>query len=275
VSRRVAQLCTRLGVSNIRLVKKIEQTINSIQPIVSKYDDEVFQDVSSSLALFAWSHMQPGEAPTLDFLVSKKTESRFGIDSDETLTPQEAAWNALLNDYGYIWTDKLDVALIEGVMNGYFDPAAIEQLAKEFHDKIEVRKVGNKFEEAWRLYHDSFEDNQDAVLDAILDSFKSSFHQITPLNLDGTVRLMKKLGREKQAAEIIALYVGQRNERREFFDLSANLFFDTGADPDVAEAFRIRAATLKPKREVTEPPRDCRRPFCLSHAATAASVIMA
>jgi hypothetical protein len=250
VSQRVADLCTDLGISNIRVIKRIERVVRAIQPMLANYDEEVFRQATLSLVLFCWSHDQPGEAPTLEFLTTKKAKRVYGLQKNENLPDNEAAWNALLESYGFRWADDFDVVLIKGVRNGFFDPAEIDKHARELHEKAIATKADGSFEDAWRLYHDSFADNQDQVLDAIYASFMKNYRYITPLNLNGTVTLFKKLGRLDQAHEIIKQYVENRAEGRRFFDLEHYAFSSDITDPDIKKAFNEKCAKLKYKRDV-------------------------
>jgi hypothetical protein len=62
---------------------------------------------------------------------------------------QEAAWNSLLDAYGYMWTDDLDLVLIEGVAAGYFDPERLKAAAHALNEKVIATKVDGSFEEVW------------------------------------------------------------------------------------------------------------------------------
>ncbi len=250
VSLRIAELCTLLGISNIRVIKKIERMVLAIQPLLAEFDEAVFRKASSSLALFCWSHDQPGEAPTLEFLITKKAKHVFGLQQNEVLPENEAAWSALLEAYGYTWTDDFDLALIDGVKYGYFDPAQIAKRAQELHDRVMGTKGLGSFEDAWSLYHDSFADNQNEVLDDIYTSFMSNFKYITPVNLNGTVTLFKALGRQAQAIEMLNHYVNNRIEPRSFFDLEEIPFSDHITDPDVKQAFGEKYAALEERLDL-------------------------
>jgi hypothetical protein len=118
------------------------------------------------------------------------------------------------------------------------------------HEKVVAGKAGGSFESAWRLYHDTFANNQQQVLDGIYDAFMRNFQYITPTNLAGTVGLFKDLGREDQARKMIRHYVENRNEDRELFDLDANPFGGDIRDPDIRAAFAEKCAQLEPGRDV-------------------------
>ncbi len=247
VGQRTAELCASLGISNIRVIRKIEYYIQAIRPLVAEFDEVVFRQVTVSLALFGWSHCQPGEAPTLEFLTTEKAKSAFGLQEKENLSAKEAAWNALLDAYGYIWTDDFDLVLIEGVRNGYFDPVKVKKHAKELHEQVLATKADGSFKEAWSIYHNSFADNQGDVLDTLYASFMKNFRYITTLNLNGIVGLFKDLGRKDQAIEMIKHYVENRAEDRGFYNLEEHPFHGRITDPDIEEAFKAKWDKLEYK----------------------------
>ena len=251
VSRRTAELSTSLGISNIRVIRKIEHYIHAIRPLLEGFDDDVFARASASLALFGWSHYQPGEAPTLEFLTAKYVKNIFGRKKEADIPPNEAAWTALLDAYGYSSTDEFDLVLLKGIQDGYFDPAEIEKHAREINEKILATKATGSFEAAWRNYHDSFADNKDEVLDVLHESFMKSFNYVTPRDLDATVCLFKELGRPNQAIEMIKHYVENREEGREFFDPEQYNLMGDITDPDVKEAFKSKSDKLETKRDVS------------------------
>ncbi|WP_341858133.1 hypothetical protein [Sinorhizobium medicae] len=78
---------------------------------------------------------------------------------------------SLLEAYGYTWTDDLDLVLMDGVCAGYFDPERVKNAAQRVHERVVATKADGSFEDAWRRYHDSFDNNQDEVLDEIRQSF--------------------------------------------------------------------------------------------------------
>lgn len=247
-SRQIADNCALLGISNIRVIQKIHRVVRAIAPMLSAYDDEVLQQVIRALALFCWSHYQPGEAPTIQYLTTKKAKDVFGLGKDANLTPKESAWNALLDAYGYVWTDEFDLVLIDGVQNGYFDPEKIETCAQNLQDKVRADRAEGSFSQAWRKYHDSFANDKDDVLDELYASFMVNFQYITPLNLNGTVMLFKELGRSQQATEMVQHYVNNRDEPREFFDLNEYSFEIT--DQEVVDAFRRKWAEMEESRDI-------------------------
>lgn len=171
--------------------------------------------------------------------------SRLRVDGNEPVSEREAAWNALLDTCRFSGMDEFDRSLLGGVQNGYFDPALVKERASKIDEGIKASKLDNSFFDAWRMFHDSFDDNQEDVLDAIYRAFRKGVQRISPLNLNGTVALFKALGRPGQATEMINHYVASQSEDRRLFDLRHNLFAGEVTDPDVVLAFREKYATFK------------------------------
>lgn len=243
-SQLIGENCIALGISNIRVIKKIERFVRIVQPLLATFNENIFCQAVRSLTLLMWSKYQPGSAPPLDYLRAKKERDYFGLTSAEDIPAEEAAWNALLDAYSFTWMDEFDFALLKGVENGYFDPEQIKKCATELDRKIELQKQGGSFEDAWRTFHDSFHDNQDEVLDTIYASFKNSVQSITPLNLNGSVTLFKDLGRKQQAEDMIEFYVDERKEESEFWDLDKYAFAEDVTDPDIVKAFNDKLETF-------------------------------
>lgn len=251
LSRAIVERCNALAISNIRVIKKIEHLARIAEPLLLKYGQSVLTQAISTLALFGYAHAQPGEAPSVEFLTTKKLESSFTLEDVKNANEQEAAWNALLDDYGYTWTDEFDLALADGVKNGYFNPERIAKYAEPLHEKALAQEAEGSFTDAWRGFHDSFADDGDRVLDGIYASFMKNYKYITPGNLAGTIGVFKELGRSKQAAEMLQEYMNNRREDREFFDLDEYPFRDSITDQDVIDAFRAKRETLEPTRDVS------------------------
>jgi hypothetical protein len=245
VNRMLAEYCIKLGISNIRVIKKIERSLHQIEPMLATFDKEVLRQVVHSLALLGWSAYEPTKAPPLDFLERKNTIDFASVATKKPISPQEAAWNALLLAYQFSSMDEFDRALLSGIREGFFDPTLIKKEASNLNDKIEAGNLDASFHAAWDMYHDSFDDNQGAVLDAMYDSFFRAVQYITPLNMNSTVALFKVLGRAGQAAEMIAHYVESRGEQREIFDLRNYPFAGEVSDADVIQAFDAKYATFK------------------------------
>jgi hypothetical protein len=187
----------------------------------------------------------------LDFVVHKRGKGLYGTSPEHDLTEDEKVLDALLDGYGFQMADEFDLILLEGIRSGYFDERRLLDSAARLNEKVKAMSSEKSLEAGWRLYHDSFDDNETEVVDALIVTFQEHVKFVTPVNLDGTVRLLKDLG-GYDTNELIEYYMSERNESREFFDLSESPFGDSVLDEDVRKAFAKKLATFKDHRWVTD-----------------------
>ena len=244
-SKLLAECCIRLGISNIRVIMKIERSILRVRPIVAEFDDQVLRQAVQSLALLGWSTHEPSRAPSIEYLRRRSEISFPDAEEKNPIPDKEAAWNALLIAYEFGSMDEFDLALFEGIQNGFFDTARVKKAASELNNKIKAGNLDASFTSAWRMYHDSFDDNQEEVLDAMYKSFVNAIQYITPMNLSSTITLFKKLGRKEQASNMLKRYVDVHSAEPEIFNLGNQPFSDRVSDPDVVEAFKEKYAASK------------------------------
>ena len=246
---------TALGITNIRVIKKIEYLCLRLHDLLQKFDPGVFRQAVQTAALFGWCHYQPDDtAPPLDFVTAydQSYAGYFKQHGKPEPSAEEKAWAALIADYGFTNVDEFDLTILRGIQAGYFDREEIDASAQKLNNEIEFRNRDNSFQEAWDLYHGSFEPNADEVLDKMADAFRRSIETISPVNLAGTVSLFKDLGREDQAKELLQFYMDQRLEGRDFFDLGESPFGGDVRDPDVREAFGQKLATFDERQNPVE-----------------------
>jgi hypothetical protein len=244
----LAECCVALGICNIRLIKKVERAIRRIESLLQTYDASVFEYAVRSLVLFGWSVYDPKRAPALDYLTARTAEKLYA--PGKPVTQNEAAWNALLNDYGVSLFNQFDFELLDGVRSGFFDPDRIKPHAVELDQRIRHQKDEAMWSDAWRLYRDSFDDNLDEVIEAMTAVFEKTQHRMSGLDLSAIVSLFKELGRQQLAQDLIRKYVDGRDRLE-----ALNLHYYAGgrvADPDVVLAFSAKSETLRDEHNLAK-----------------------
>jgi hypothetical protein len=232
----ITHCCVILCIANIRLIKKIERAVQQVIPFLNSFHAKVTDQAIQSLVLFAWSLYEPQRAPTPEFLGDRATY--IVREKRDQIGPREAAWNALLDTYGFLAMDEFDSALLAGLRNGYFDQAIIRRHATVLDGTLQNAEARDSIEEAWKRYHDSFDDDQEQTLDAIYSAFVATIRHIDVLNFSQTVAFFKELGRPEQAAEMLEAYVAAHKGNPAVFDIENYPFRDRITDPDVIHAFQ-------------------------------------
>jgi len=225
-----------LGVSNIRIIKKIERLALRAAPWFETMHPRVLHQAVHSLALLGWSFYAKEEAPNLEFLLEKRGKV-FDLGDGPDIPEQEKRWNDILDRYEFGTADDFDLALLNGVRRGFFDRANLLDEAKKLNDMFEAADGEKTLEAAWRPFHDSFKTNDDEVINGIVTAFRDNLQRITPKSLNTIVKLLKESDRPEQATEALHYYMENRKAPAEFFELRRHPFSDDVDDPDVRNAF--------------------------------------
>jgi hypothetical protein len=247
------------------VIKKIENAIRKVTPILKKFDPKILQSAISSITLFGWaqySEHEDGPAEQekpprnlsqeiIQYITTKHGKVLFSPNEDAS--PEEQRWDAILRDYDFGAIDELDGDLCEGVLNGYFDEKKIEASAAILQARLAHADVSSAWSAAWDKFHGSFEDDEQDVVEAFFQAFKEWCKYCGVSDLYGLMRVLKQLGRDAQAQEALEMFMSARNgEDASFFELEGHIFNGEIDDVDLRKAFSDRAVSLRKTPE----PRD-------------------
>ncbi len=235
----------KLGITNIRVLNKIEGYARKLSPLLEHYDNRVLTSALHSVSLFAFSKFQPGAAPSIEFIKSNNGYDAY-MAAQKPESDPNAEWRSLLNEYNFSHLDELDIVVLEGVESGYFQSERLNQAAKIIHDRLGLADQDNRFTQAWSAYHDTFDNNEDEIVSQLQEAVASCAPAISPMNLSGTVGLFKELGRDREVPALIASYIAGRSDGPDFWNLDEYSFGSEVKDPDVQTAFAARYAEMSP-----------------------------
>lgn len=247
--------CEALGIVNIRTIKKIERTAKRLHEELANYDRRVFHQALHTLTLLSFAKLQPNEAPSLDFI---KGMNDFSTAFDEILAergeqPLHADWQAMLSSYQFTQMDEFDAVIFKIVRQGHFDRDALTREAVALEKRLKAADEDQSFQEAWDLYHGSFDDNANEVVAALAAAVEKTPNAISPTNLSGTISVLKDLNWHGDVGALIASYIDARaDEPKDFWDLPRSTFGGEVRDPDVRKAFADKLATFEEGRNPAE-----------------------
>lgn len=235
--KKLSELTQKLEIKNIRVLKKIERLVNIVLPLVGDYEPEIEHQVRHSLTLFSWCYYCANDgAPPLEFVTNLGYDV-WGLGEEKEEDEEKKLWKNLVSSYEYQHTDELDLVLSEAVKTGYIEEEGFKKEVSKRNEQIRASKSKGSFSEAWRLYHDSFDNNEEELITKLYESFKKNVRNVTPTNLNGTVRLFRELGEEGKASEIIDFYIEQRKAEKELFNMRENNFFGDIRDEEIINKF--------------------------------------
>ena len=137
------------------------------------------------------------------------------------------------------------------IENGFVDN---EEYLKAQAGIVNQRVLGTRskdtLNDAWTLYHDSFQNNEEEVTTAYVDSLKRYVAYVSPSNLNGAVSLLRDLKQDTLADELIDFFIDAHAEYPEMFDLSRRPLLMSNPDQKLASKFDMKKASFKGFRTI-------------------------
>lgn len=208
----------RLDLRNIRILNKIKDYAELLKPLLEGYQPGLVASALHSLVLYTWCFYGNGrDKPDLDYVVNNGFGKALFKDKDK-LSKQHKRWNALLAHYGYRETLPFQRLIAQGVKRGYFVNPRWQKTADEYNQQFTDAELNKAFDQAWSLFHDTFEDNQTEFINLICVLSHDNIKKLTTNRLHSSVSILRDLGEAEKADELIELYI-QAYDQAEDIDL--------------------------------------------------------
>ncbi len=243
----VRRCATSLGIRNIRILRKIASLTDLIHKEVRDFHQGVMEQAVTTLVLVAWSYYDKNDRkPTIQFIRDwNRMLWDFNVKEKKEEDPHRLEWAGVLRDYGLLHMDEFDLAISKVIEHGYIEETGLLEEATKLDAQFHANELENSFTEAWKLFHNTFTDNKAELIQALTNSFRKSVRHISPLNLNGTVKLLRELERNDLADELIEYYVQVRGGEEQLFDLEAYPFAGDINDAVVRKRFDQKHAAVQ------------------------------
>lgn len=239
-----------LGITNIRVIKKIERWARQLELMLASFEEATLSQAISTVTLAGWSFLQRDSAPSIDFL--RSFNSMIGLFGRKEPSPDELRWRDVIKGYGYTSLNELDAQILDGITMGYFREAEVRKAAAEVEARAKQNNRDNSFSKAWEMYHRSLVANDEAVLNAMYAGALENITDISPLNMNGAVRFLRRYGREEQASELVRRYIDANRDVPNFFSHWNRFFSDDPVDAELGDAMEAEHAAVLDARDPDE-----------------------
>ncbi len=233
----------QLGITNIRVIKKIERLAVHLVNILDGMEDAVIERAVTTLALASWSVQQPSEAPPIDFL---RTYNRIALAMRARREAPDAdtkKFCATIQEYPFRGPERFDDLIMDAAEAGFFKEEEVRLAAEALQKSWHQRSGDTAFIRAWdEMYHGSLATEDDDFLDALYASSMAEAASISPLNINSGLRMLREFDRSEQADEVIANYVVAREaDGPDFFNIGQHHFLrDDRLDDGLRAAFAAK-----------------------------------
>ncbi len=183
----------RLGITNIRILQRIKSAIETLTPYAQNLDNKVLEQIISSSVILCWCYNnKEGDAPPYDY-IKNLGYADFISTRDNERGSLEEKWKDILTDYRYRTSDSLDLEICFFLENGYVAEERFKNAAAERSAAAMQERAQGAFSDIWDLYHGSFRNNQDELLETITLRLRDSAKWISLNNVNGVISLLREL----------------------------------------------------------------------------------
>ncbi|MFV2060577.1 MAG: P-loop NTPase fold protein [Gammaproteobacteria bacterium] len=244
---RLKQLSTQLKITNIRILNKIEKSVNDVLKVLENLEPEISDQVMHTLMILTLSYYTHSNEFVPPYHYIKEIGYKlYGLEeTTKTKNPDEIRWDSILREYGFQTFDDFDIALSNVIETGYVDHDVLLSKAKMQNELILSNKSQVSFSHAWDMYHHSFNDNSNELLSSLGNSLIENAKHISPADMNATVRLFKRLDKDEEGSLLVDRYIEINKDNNSLFDLAKNPLSRNIDDSEVIEKFNERYYEIK------------------------------
>ena len=245
VDERLTDYMNRLNINNIRIILKVNRHWKDICQYIKGFREETITKISHSLVLLAWCYYSGDEgAPSLDYV--RKTnqisiifdeEKELEDDEAKELEDSETTWNRILRAYEYEFSDDIDNILADYLESGFINSEGFLKQCKNIDAMFEKGHGENEITKAWRVFHDSFDDNDEEFVHEVIEKVKENMEYIGLDHLDSAAWVLRELGRGNEADSLIELFIKLHKDDTSIFDSGSSFMTFPPKDPVIKRRF--------------------------------------
>ncbi|HEX5091155.1 MAG TPA: hypothetical protein VFV84_00540 [Burkholderiales bacterium] len=252
---RVLAHSQKLKLTNIRILQRIRRLLDELATYINGKHPSIEDAALGSIVLFAWAfYGRTSAGVPLEFIVSEDFSAFVGdFDAPEgkQTSDKETEWKAILKDYGYLYTDKLDRTLADFIEKGYPDTERLSAVIEELDLAGNAGNAREDFKKVWSLYNESFDDNEAEFVAALTDRFSANAKHLSASDLNSAVMVLRELGRGGEADTLIAIFVEAHKTQPEMFDVGSISLFGS-VDEALKERFYEQRGLSQPVLQLEE-----------------------
>lgn len=200
--------CLKLGIKNIRILHRANRFIAGLLPHIRDCEGTVVEDSLRSLLLYTWCYYdKESGAPPLSHVMKNRYLDLIAQKNEKEVTEDAKKWNETLLAYGYTSADDVDRHLKDYVETGFLNEFALSSDLARKNEEARAHLGQHSFRNAWALYHDSFDDNEQEFVEQLVTTSRSNLKYLSLLDLQSALGVLRKLERDSVANQLVDEYV--------------------------------------------------------------------
>jgi dephospho-CoA kinase len=242
----------QLEIRNVRIIQRLKRLSQKLKPYLDECEPQTRKTALKTLVLLVWCYYgEEEQSPSMEHLQDHgRVYSQL---TGEELTDDEGGeWAELLRDYGYAAFEDLDRVLLNLIEKGYLTQEELQQQIDKIDEQARSQEARNKLREAWSLYRNSFESNEEEFVSELTQAVHNTLDYISIVNLDNAVEMLRTLRRDEAAEDLIEAYVSRHRDEPAKLDLDEIAWSRDVEDQQLREKLNAAVEEVKEEKSLTE-----------------------
>lgn len=205
-------------ITNIRILKRVAAIVDRLAPFCDGLESEVLEDLVQNIVVLTWAYNSKEKyVPGYEYLKEKHRSLYLGVGKQPARPPEELMWDQIISaiDFRQPISD-IGNCVCDYLESGVFCGDSFASACSDFHESVVRNIKSHEFHESWRLFHDSFSDNENKFVETMMSTFIENVENIAIYNANGAFVILREFGRNHDASKLIDLWVEKNVNDRSF-----------------------------------------------------------
>jgi hypothetical protein len=217
----ISQKVQRLSITNIRIIRRIEDFIDRFCEILSECDARILTQLIETTTLAVYAKLDATSAISIADLLSANEYDQF---MNKDLADGDIGKSSLMRAFGFGHADDLDRVVLAAVDTGVVDAEKLLFTVGEATKKLVQGDKGNEVRRAWKRYRNSFERDEKEVLDSMFEAALQNLEALNARDVDACISFLREFGRRRDANTVLKTYLELLDRAAE--EIDPELLFD-------------------------------------------------
>ncbi len=225
----IENVVNELDIKNIRVLKKIHRVIEKFDILSNKHPSSLIEEFITHAAFLCWGYfIYSKDLPfeTIKFHIEKNSWTSFvydkekeGTSSEKKRTPEEKKYIEIAINLK-LSKSNFDAHIIHYLEQGFVNEEELNGTVLSLLEQVGADQFRVKFNNAWDMYTDSFEDNHAEFIVALEDILKEDMDKLDVSEFESTINAIEGF-RNESVLDYIDNYVELHKELLKNMDPSS------------------------------------------------------
>lgn len=247
----ITKYVCKIGVTNIRIIQKIDRISGLLEPCLNGYDHIVIDAIARTTVILCWSYYTKDlEVPNFEFILRFYTEKTYF--SYKGLSVEEKEWCEKIDACGVDSLNEVDFEIVKILRKGIFDEKTFSESLEKTKYVVDARRRKEDLFTAIDTFWNCLECNQEEALELLFRKFGDALPVLEMNDLESVVYIYQVLEQEDMVEKCINKYLYMFRTRKDKIDWRGSMYGRYVKNETIKKEFDNNLFGLKPTHTLND-----------------------